>query len=416
MNEGFQPDLHGLIQTIEKDLFGNPESVIGPLRELLRRCNGDRQLCYAYSQLGFAYLRLAEHRMSKIFYEHALQLQPNDIYILANLAHAVYELGDRSKGVEYGRRALQLKDEMSVATGGAEMGAPNGGGVNLISFSLYGKKAKYCETAVLNCLAARHHLPEFVCRFHVDQTVPDDVIRRLRDQAAEIVFVSGRAASFPGTFWRFLALDEKDANFVLVRDADSIIDAREAYCVNEWIDSKKPFHIIRDDCCHTELILAGLFGARSGILGDIEEKIAAFIASDANRPIGRFSDQIFLRTCVWPTIREHAVTHDSVYGYGADVRAIPSDVSESSGFRNHFIGSNYANYRLQLSAPETSAENVSHFLRIIDEEGRTICEHQMEPVGNQHLELFVPLSYAQKIQAGAWRCEIVSAGSPTRSR
>ena len=117
MNERFAPDLQSLLQAIETDIYSRPESVISPLRQLLLRCNSDKQLCYAYEHLGFAYLRLAEHRMSRIFYEEALSYEPNNFYVLANLAHAVYESGDRQKGIEYGRRALQLKDESAVAAG-----------------------------------------------------------------------------------------------------------------------------------------------------------------------------------------------------------------------------------------------------------------------------------------------------------
>ena len=38
----------------------------------------------------------------------------------------------------------------------------------------------------------------------------------------------------PKTLWRFLAADDKNAKFVVFRDADSVISEREAWCVNEW--------------------------------------------------------------------------------------------------------------------------------------------------------------------------------------
>ena len=416
MSQNFPPSLELLIRTIERDIYGQPQSVIEPLHELLRRCTSGEQLCYVYEQLGFAYLLLSQHRMSKIFYEHALKLQPDNVYVLANLAHAVYELGDRTAGLEYGRRALGLKDKMAMTAGGQSIGRPHGGRANLISFSLHGNKARYCETSVLNCLAAKHHFPEFICRFYVDQSVPVSVIRRLQEHSAEIVSVRGRPASFLPTFWRFLALDEKDANIVLVRDADSIIDDREAYCVNEWIASERPFHIIRDDCCHTELIHAGIFAARSGIIGDIEERIASFVASEENRPIGRYSDQLFLRKCVWPMVRERSVTHDTVYRYGTDVRGIPSDLLQGSADRNYFIGANYANYRLQVSTHESFAESSLYFVRIIGEAGATVCEYQMDLVSKQELQIFLPVSYAKQLGTGAWGYEIYAENSQTHAR
>jgi hypothetical protein len=400
------PDVEALIQAIQKDIYNHPESVLRPLRQLLQLGKSDEELCYVYGQLGFAYLLLGEHRMSKIFCERALQLQPDHVQVLGNIAHAACELGERARGVEYGRRALRLKDEMAIAAGRLDIGKPHGGSINLVSYSLYGSKARYCETALLNCVAAKQHLPAFVCRFYVDESVPADVIRRLRDHSAEIVPVRGRAASFFPTFWRFLALDDEHADRVLVRDADSLIDAREAYCIREWLDSGKPFHIIRDDGCHTELIHAGLFGARSGIVDRVEDRIATFIATERNEGNDRFSDQLFLRKCVWPMVREHALTHDSIYGYGADVRAIPSDVPDAPGLRNAFIGANYANYRVQLSTQHALAESGLYFLRIIDQAGRTVCESPMDRVATRELQIFLPQAYAKLLESGAWRCEI----------
>jgi hypothetical protein len=318
-------------------------------------------------------------------------------------------LGEKAAAVEYGRRALRLKDETALAAGRTEMGKPHGGEMNLISFSLYGNKARYCETAILNCIAAKQHFPGFVCRFYVDDSVPADVIARLRSHSAEIVSIRGRAASFFPTFWRFLAIDEIDADRVLVRDADSLIDARDAYCVREWIESGKPFHIIRDYCCHTELIHAGMFAARSGIVDHVEERIAAYIATaGGNQPIDRTSDQLFLGKCVWPMVRERALTHDSVYGYGTDVRVIPSEVADEAGPRNAFIGANYANYRLQLATQETLAEGGLYYLRIIDDAGGTICEYPTDLVSRREVQIFLPQHYAKLLESRAWRCEIFS--------
>ena len=407
MSESRTPGVEQLIQTIQKDIYNHPESVLRPLRHLLRQADSDALLLYAYAHLGFAHLLLGEHRMSKIFCEHALSLRA-DAQVLSNLAHAVWELGEKAPAVEHGRRALGLKDEAAVAGGKTDLGKPYLGEKNLISFSLYGNKARYCETAVLNCVAAKQHLPGFVCRFYVDQSVPADVIARLRDHSAEIVAIQGRAASFFPTFWRFLAIDEKDADRVLVRDADSLIDAREGHCVREWVESGKPFHIIRDHCGHTELIHAGLFAARAGVVDQVEERIATYIATAGNLGFDRTSDQLFLGKCVWPVVREHALTHDSVYGYGADVRPIPSDIADRPGPRNSFIGANYANYLLQLATQESLAEGGLYFLRIIGEEGKTVCEYPMDlvSVGRRELQIFLPQSYAKLLESGTWRCEI----------
>ena len=412
----FPSEFAALIRIIESELYTQPESAAQRLRKLLLQCAGDAQLCYTYEHLGFAYLLLGEHRMSKVFYEQALHLQPDNAYILANLAHAVYELGDKQNGVEYGRRALRIKDETANSPGPHNIGKLHRGGKNLISFSLYGHKARYCETAVLNCQAARLHFPEFICRFHVDESVPRHVLERLQLLGAELLLIKGRIASFPKTFWRFLAMDDAQADIVLVRDADSIVDAREAQCVKEWISSDKPFHIIRDDCCHTELIHAGLFAARSGIVSQLEQRIASFLSLPQSQPIGRYSDQLFLRTCIWPIVRDHAVTHDRIYGYGTDVRATPPEICAAPGVHNVFMGANHASYGLQITTQEWFSDDALYFLRLIDVAGRQVCEYEMKLMGTQRLQIFLPQSYGTYLERREWRYEIYSENRQTHSR
>ena len=210
---------------------------------------------------------------------------------------------------------------------------------------------------MLNCLAAREHFPGFVCRFHLDDSVPATIVRRLEEQGAELVSMRGRASDVFPTAWRFLALDDPQAEIVLVRDVDSLLDAREAWCVREWIDSGKPFHIIRDDCCHTELILAGLFAARTGVLGSVADRLAGFVNSVADRGAGRYSDQLFLRQCIWPLIRDHAVTHDRIYGYGTDVCSVPVELPGATGLRNKFMGAGYATYQVDVSLEKPLAKS-----------------------------------------------------------
>ena len=405
----FPPRLNGLLDLVRTSIPGRPERAIEALRALLKECEGPAQSAYALEQLGFAHLLLGEHRLSEVFYEKVLALDPGNSYALANLAHAVHELGEPERARELGRRAMRLKDDAAAAAAVPAAGGPHGGAKDVISFSLFGDQARYCEMAVLNCEAAALHLPGFVCRFHVDATVPDTVLRRLRERGAEVVAVSGAAAAFPGTFWRFLPLDDVDLDRVLVRDVDSIVDAREAWCVEEWTRSGKPFHVIRDDCCHTELILAGLFAARSGVVRDVGARIAGFLASLGGQPPGRYADQLFLRTWVWPAVRGGIVTHDTVYGFGDDVRDVPAEVGRGSlSIRNAFMGANHANYVVRCQSPDPFPPGVQHRFRIVADEGAEVCEYGMDRTGDRELQIALPVSYRSRLESGAWRSEIIA--------
>lgn len=412
MSVTFPPELAGLIQTIERDHYTRPEFVLGPLRQLLQQCTDPDQVAYTCEKLGFAHLRLGEHRMSRVFYEHAMQLQPTNYYIFANLAHAVHELGDTELAVNYGRRALRLKDQSVMQAGPRPLAPPHGGTRKVISYSLYGDSPKYCETAVLNCLAAQQHFPGFICRFHVDDSVPPAILRRLEEQGAEIVSMSGRGTELFPTAWRFLPLDDTQADIVLVRDVDSLLDAREAWCVREWLESGKPFHIIRDDCCHTELILAGLFAARAGVLGSVEEQLAGFIQAAGDRGAGRYSDQLFLRECIWPLVRDHAVTHDRIYGYGTEVKAVPTELPNATGLRNSFMGAGYSVSQINVNLDGPLPKSVKCRLRILDEQGGVVCEHRLERLNDQTLQIQLPPHYARNLETGVWKHQLLTEAEP----
>ena len=62
--------------------------------------------------------------------------------------------------------------------------------------------------------------------------------------------------------WRFLPNDDENVELFIVRDADSRITEREQVSVNEWIESNKILHIMRDHPHHTYSILGGMWGMR----------------------------------------------------------------------------------------------------------------------------------------------------------
>lgn len=418
MSVTFPEALHPLVQQVQTHVYVRPALAIEAARQLLRQCRLPEHLAYVYEQLGFAHLILGEHRLSCLFYEQARALQPDNMYVLANLAHARYELGEREEAVQIGREALRLKDELACREAGplnALLEPPHHGPINLISFSLYGHQPRYGEMAVLNVLAARRHLPDFVCRFYLDDSVPPALVNRLQHLGAQCVHVGAEGANVPATFWRFGAMDDPQADCVLVRDVDALIDAREAWCVQDWRESGLPLHIIRDDCCHTELILAGLLGIRSGVLRGMAARIAQYLMAAGEAGHGRYADQLFLRHAVWPALRNHALTHDTVYGYGSQVHALDHPPKTGQGPRNSFIGANHASCRIQCQLQQPLPPGALLHLTVRSASGELICRHAMQQVRSDKLspsslvtewDIHLPLIYAPALQSGQWTYDI----------
>merc|ERR1711976_480857 len=62
--------------------------------------------------------------------------------------------------------------------------------------------------------------------------------------------------------WRFFPILDQDVDVLLVRDLDSHISRREVSAVNEFLNSSKDFHIMRDHPFHIQPIMGGLWGIR----------------------------------------------------------------------------------------------------------------------------------------------------------
>lgn len=416
MDKLFPLALRPLADRVESYAYSHPPLAIEAARQLLKQCNGADQLAYVYEHLGFAHLILGEHRLSCLFYEQARALQPWNVYVLANLAHAQHELGEREKAVQTGREALMLKDQQACQGAGSSVEppqAPHHGPLNLVSFSLYGQLPRYCEMAVLNVMAVQRHLPDFICRFYLDDSAPPAVIRRLQALGAQCVLLGSRASLMPATFWRFLAMDDEQADCVLVRDVDALIDARDAWCVQDWRQSGQPFHVIRDDCCHTELILAGLLGIRSGVLRGMNQRIERFLQAFGAAGWKRFADQLFLRHAVWPILRRHTWTHDRVYGFGEQGRCLDGLEQNAGGASNAFIGANHATARIGCEFPQPLPPNMLPRVTIRNAAGDLICRYAMQqakpnplqaPTSTSEWEILLPQLYAPALQSGRWSC------------
>jgi hypothetical protein len=406
----FPEDLQPLVEQVQANNYSHPQKAIEATRQLLMHCRDAEHIAYAYEQLGFAHLLLGEHRLACLFYEQARTLNPNNIYVLANLAHAQYELGEPEKAVRIGKKALRLKDQeacQAAPTPREALQTPYRGPVNLVAFSLYGGNPRYCEMAVLNVLAAQRHLPDFVCRFYVDHTVPTAVIHRLTHLGAQCVHMSDHETRLPATFWRFLAMDDPQANEVLVRDVDSLIDAKEAWCVQEWRTSQQNFHIIRDDCCHTELILAGLFGIRAGSVRHITSRIEDFMQAAGPAAWQRYADQLFLRHHIWPLVRAKALTHDSVYNYGERVHAIKYNPSPEHGPHNTFIGANHATCQIECELNPAPPAGMQAIVTIKDEADELVCCYPLQAVAETHKwRSHLPRVYLNALESGQWRYDI----------
>lgn len=246
-----------------------------------------------HHKVAYAYLKQLKWEKAIEAEMKTLELDSTYIPALDLLAHAYGALDNWEKTGFYGHQALVLKDKAIPDLEHEIIPTPAPkNGKRIISFSLFGNNSKYIEPAVLNTQLAPVLFPGWTCRFYVDDSVSAEAIQRFRNNGAEVIKVGAPLDNWPGTMWRFLAINDPEVEYVIFRDADSIICYRDAAAVSEWIKSGALFHTIRDSGSHTALILAGMWGAKAGAVPDMQERIQNFV--DEGYPSRHFADQDFL--------------------------------------------------------------------------------------------------------------------------
>jgi len=188
----------------------------------------------------------------------------------------------------------------------------------IISFSIWGPKDKYTKAALLNVELAKKIYPGWVCRFYVDETVPEN-IRETLAKESEVIMMPKSDGNY-GMFWRFMPLDDLEIERFIVRDTDSRLNIREADAVQEWIESEKEFHCMRDNVAHDPVpICGGMWGATSKFINrfNYKQQLDRWLSNNVYRIFGHprgkyfFIDQSFLADTAWPLVINKHIAHVS---------------------------------------------------------------------------------------------------------
>jgi tetratricopeptide (TPR) repeat protein len=242
-----------------------------------------------------------------------IETHGENLMVLDALKVAHFYSGRVNEAIRYGQRGLTLRDRESLQTPlpfalTDPSGPPNG--TNVISYSLWGPAPFYGYGAMINLVQSRTVYPGWSCRFYIDATVPKACAGFLRDNGADVRMIEDE---YPGVglFQRFLVMNDRDVGRFLVRDCDARLSQAEADLVAQWIDSGKPFHVVRDHVLHNELMIGCLWAGRTDCGIDIVELMRRYFTFGPTAKYGH--DQRMLGLMLWPLIRQHCLVHDKYY-------------------------------------------------------------------------------------------------------
>ncbi len=180
--------------------------------------------------------------------------------------------------------------------------------MKIIAFSLWGDNPKYTVGAIKNADIAEELFPDWTCRFYIGKSVPEDILNQLREKNNTQIVQMDEDGDWSGMFWRFHPCSEDDVDVVLSRDTDSRLTQREKDAIDEWLESDKGFHIMRDHPWHGTQILGGMWGCKKGTLTEMSSLIDSIQKGDFWQV-----DQIFLRDYIYPLVKDNAFVHDDFF-------------------------------------------------------------------------------------------------------
>lgn len=177
----------------------------------------------------------------------------------------------------------------------------------VISFSLWGKNSFYVIGAILNADIAEKEWPDWICRYYIAPSVPRAAVQELANRKNTEIFMTEEEEGWNGTFWRFYACSDPTVDVVIFRDTDSRLSIRDKAAVEQWLNSGKKVHIMRDHCEHGWPICAGTWGCRDKVLLNMIDLIQEYPKQIDNK---HGNEQRFLSQRIYPNIVNDAYIHD----------------------------------------------------------------------------------------------------------
>jgi predicted 2-oxoglutarate/Fe(II)-dependent dioxygenase YbiX len=137
----------------------------------------------------------------------------------------------------------------------------------IISFCLWGDSELYNYGMVENALVAKEKLPEFKIYLHYNNTILTKTFNILKKlDNVVLIRVNNTEKSAINMFWRYKPCFYSNS-IVYSRDCDSLINERDIFVINNFINSKLDICSVKDHPAHLKYAcVGGGWGCKNGIL------------------------------------------------------------------------------------------------------------------------------------------------------
>lgn len=232
----------------------------------------------------------------------------------------------------------------------------------VISFSLYKAPLdwekrmdtnykKYISGLHQNISLIKKYYPDwYVYVYHNESLDKSDFINLQEYNNVEYKLITNK--SLNAMQWRFLPHDDESVELFISRDADSRVTERELISVQEWIDSGKVLHIMRDHPHHNYKILGGMWGMRRQKDFDMTNECINYNKKNnylvENDWYDKWWDMNFLRDIIYPKYSNSSYINASFHNFESWSKPFTINWSEKKFVGEIYDESNNRGYHFNL--------------------------------------------------------------------
>ena len=179
----------------------------------------------------------------------------------------------------------------------------------IISYCLFGSEHRFIEGAVANIKIASQIFPGWIVRIYHDDTVPYKTLETIKSDHVQLVNFNTDKPLEPKQIWNLFVASDPCLERYLICNIDSRLTAREKAAVDQWIDSGKPFHIMRDHPFHVNhFIPSYLWGGVKDAVPNMMSLIHKYVKKGTHNG----TVQQFLNREIWPIAKMSAFQPDII--------------------------------------------------------------------------------------------------------
>jgi hypothetical protein len=206
--------------------------------------------------------------------------------------------------------------------------------VKVVSFSLWGTDTKYTIGAIQNANLAKDIYPDFECWFYIHKpSVPQNIIDELNKMHnVKIIFKNGDLNTSKPMMWRFEPIISPEVELMMSRDTDTRIWLREKLAVDEWLNSDKLLHIMRDHPYHNYNIQGGMWGIKQNKLVNFQNLI-----NNVRQTSSRLYDQLFVSNIIYPIYKDTSIIHASHHRRESFAKDFPIPFCKDKKFVGEYV-------------------------------------------------------------------------------